>query len=89
MIHPDEISKLIVAAIPQAEVTVRDTTGGGDHFEAIVVSAAFAGKGLIEQHQMVFEPLREAMVARIHALSLKTYTPEQWQRAAKPLHVVP
>ena len=88
VIHSDEIRRLIAAAIPNAEVTVRDTTGGGDHFEAVVVSDAFAGKALIEQHQMVYATLREAMAERIHALSLKTYTPDQWQRAARPLRVV-
>ncbi|MBI1817660.1 MAG: BolA/IbaG family iron-sulfur metabolism protein [Deltaproteobacteria bacterium] len=88
MVHPDEISSLITAALPDAQVSVRDLTGGGDHFEVTVVSSAFAGKGLVDQHQMVYTPLRDAMVQRIHALTLKTYTPDQYQRAPKSLRVV-
>jgi len=58
-----------------------DLTGGGDHFQVLVVSPAFEGKGLVDQHQMVYGVLREALGSeRIHALALKTYTPDQWQR---------
>ena len=88
MIDPDEISNLITTAIADAQVSVRDLTGGGDHFEVTVVSSAFAGKGLLDQHQMVYAPLRDAMVQRIHALTLKTYTPEQHRHAPKSLPVV-
>jgi acid stress-induced BolA-like protein IbaG/YrbA len=79
----EEIQRLISESMPYAEVSVRDFTGGGDHFEVTVVSPEFAGKTLLQQHQMVYAPLREAMVERIHALTLKTYTPQQWQQAPK------
>jgi acid stress-induced BolA-like protein IbaG/YrbA len=55
-----------------------DTTGGGDHFEALVVSDRFEGKGLVERHQIVYAALGDAMRARIHALTLKTLTPAQY-----------
>ena len=67
----EEIQSHVAKAIPSAEVTVQDMTGGGDHFEVVVLSPAFRGKMLIEQHQMVhaaLEPLKD----RIHALKIKT-----------------
>ncbi len=77
----EELRSLIEKALPGARVEVRDFTGGGDHFEATVVSEAFTGKGLLERHRMVYTPLREAMaVERIHALTLKTYTPEEFDQ---------
>ena len=68
---PDEIRRHIEAALPDARVAVADTTGAGDHFEVEVVTAAFAGKSLVEQHQLVYGAL-ESLMARIHALSLRT-----------------
>ncbi len=70
---------MIEAGLPGAIVEVRDTTGGGDHFEALVVSDRFDGKGLVERHQLVYTALGDAMRARVHALSLKTLTPAQYQ----------
>ena len=80
---PDEIRARIRAAIPDADVTVRDTTGGGDHFDATVVSPAFAGKGPVERHRLVYAALNDAIIgpaAPIHALALTTATPEEYQR---------
>jgi len=74
-----QIERLIRSRLPDAIVQVRDTTGGGDHFDAVVVSARFAGKSRVEQHQVVYEALGAAMDGPIHALSLHTYTPEQWR----------
>lgn len=79
---PDDISTLIRAAIPDANVSVRDTTGGGDHFDATVVSAAFAGKGPVERHRLVYAALSNVIngpAAPIHALALTTATPEEYQ----------
>lgn len=73
---PEEIKAIIENAIPSSIVNVE---GDGTHFEAVVVSSEFEGKGLLEQHQMVYKALGEFMKG-IHALSLKTYTPEQWKR---------
>ena len=53
----------------------------GTHFEAINVSPAFVGKSMVQQHQLVYAALGDRMRAEIHALSMKTYTPEQWQKS--------
>ena len=76
MISEKEVARLIAEALPGSSVTVADTTGTGDHFQATVTSALFRGKTLVEQHQMVYAPLKELMAKNIiHALSLKTSTP--------------
>jgi len=74
-----EVETLIRQGIPDAHVEVRDTTGGGDHFEALIVSTVFEGKGLVERHQTVYKALGDAMRVRVHALSLKTLTPTQYE----------
>jgi acid stress-induced BolA-like protein IbaG/YrbA len=74
---PEEIKVLIEKGLPSSTVAVQ---GDGTHFEAIVVSRDFEGKSLIEQHQIVYNALGDAMKEQIHALSLKTYTPHQWER---------
>jgi len=72
-----EVERMIAAALPGAQVTVIDTTGAGDHFQAVVVAEQFRGKTLVEQHQMVYAPLKDMMARNIvHALSLKTSVPE-------------
>ncbi len=73
---PQEIKTIIENAIPDSIVNVE---GDGTHFEAVIVSSEFEGKMLREQHQLVYKALEEFM-KDIHALSLKTYTPEQWKR---------
>ena len=73
-----EIEALIRAGLPDATVEVLDTTGGGDHFQALVVSPLFTGKGLVQRHQLVYGSLKGAMADRIHALALRTLTPEEW-----------
>ena len=75
-----EVEQMIEAGLPGAHVEVRDTTGGGDHFEALVVSNQFEGKGLVERHQLIYRALGDAMRARVHALSLKALTPAQYER---------
>lgn len=74
---PKEIKALIEAGMPGSSV---DVEGDGTHFEAVIVSSDFNGKTLLERHQEVYKILGEAMKERIHALSLKTYTPEQWEK---------
>jgi acid stress-induced BolA-like protein IbaG/YrbA len=81
MITPEEIKATLEQALPGSIIEMQDLTGGGDHWQVFIVSAAFEGKGLVEQHQMVYGALMEAMGdQRIHALALKTYTPEQWEK---------
>jgi stress-induced morphogen len=76
----EDIRTRIRAALPDAEVAVTDTTGGGDHFAATVVSAQFAGKGPVDRHRLVYAALGDAMRGPIHALALVTATPEEYQR---------
>jgi stress-induced morphogen len=64
-----------------SHIVVNDLTGTKDHWEAVIVSEAFSGKSRIEQHQMVYAALGELMAGPIHALALKTYTPESWTEA--------
>ncbi|MCY7336150.1 MAG: BolA family transcriptional regulator [Chamaesiphon sp.] len=81
-ITPSQVKAKIEAGIPESIVQITDLTGGGDHYQAVVVSSQFAGKSLIQQHQLVYGTVREAMDSgAIHALALKTYTPETWQAA--------
>lgn len=79
MISPAEVESMIRTALPDADVQIQDLTGGGDHYQAIVISSAFEGKSLIQQHQLVYRSVGQAMSSdAIHALSLKTYTPQAW-----------
>ena len=70
-----EIERLIKAGIPDAEVTIRDLAGDGDHYAAHVVSSAFKGKTRVQQHQMVYEALGGRMGGALHALALTTASP--------------
>ncbi len=79
MVTSEQVSTWIRAQLPDAQVQVDDLTGGGDHLQVTVISEAFAGKPLIQQHQLVYGAVRDAMSSEaIHALALKTYTPERW-----------
>jgi stress-induced morphogen len=81
MITPEEIKQTLAHAFPVSLVETQDLTGGGDHWQLIIVSSAFEGKGLLEQHRIVNEALREPLAdQRIHALALKTYSPTQWEK---------
>ena len=71
-----EIEKLILAAIPDAKITIRDLAGDGDHYAAEVVSAQFTGKSRVQQHQMVYKALQGSMDSALHALALQTSAPE-------------
>ncbi len=82
-ISADEIQSRIVAALPDAQVHIRDYTGGGDHYEAVVVSTAFDGKNAVARHRLVYGALQEAMAERIHALALKTMTPQEFEADAR------
>ncbi len=81
MIDPQQVQTMIRERLANAEVKV---VGDGEHFEAIVISPDFAGKTRVKQHQMVYQVLQAEMASEtIHALSLKTYTPETWQAASQ------
>ena len=71
-----QIEALIRAAIPDAEVTIRDLAGDGDHYAARVVSGSFAGMSRIRQHQAVYSALGGRVGGELHALQLETAVPE-------------
>ena len=74
---PEEIKQLIEAGLAGSTASV---TGDGRHFQAVVVSDAFDGKNMLQRHRMVYATLGDRFATEVlHALSIKTYTPEQWQ----------
>lgn len=76
MVTPDSIKQSILAGLDCQHVEV---AGDGHHWEAVIVSTAFQGKNKVQQHQLVYRALGDRMREEIHALSMKTLTPEQWQ----------
>ena len=74
----EKIESTIQEALPDATVYVFDPQNDGQHFESIVISPSFEGMPLVRQHQAVMKPLKEAFETDVHALRLKTYTPEKW-----------
>jgi stress-induced morphogen len=71
-----ELEGLIRDSIPDAQVTIDDLRGDGDHYAAKVVSSTFAGKTRVQQHQMVYQALKGRMGDQLHALALQTGLPE-------------
>ena len=70
-----DIEKMILDALPDAQVESRDLAGDGDHYAAVVVSEAFRGKSRVQQHQMVYDALKGNMGGVLHALALQTSAP--------------
>ena len=84
MVSLTAVKESIAGELADATVIVKDL-GGGDHLEAIVVSPDFAGKTRVRQHQMVYAALKtELATEAIHALALRTFTPEKWEEAGQP-----
>lgn len=77
MVTPEQIKDYIAQGLPCESLRVE---GDGQHFEAIIVSPEFEGKSPIQRHQLVYKALGDRMREEIHALSMKTYTPEQWAK---------
>ena len=77
MISAQKIQSLVETAFPGSQVEAEDTTGTNDHFQLTVVSSAFQCKGMVERHRMIYGVLGSAIGGAIHALSLKTQTPEE------------
>ena len=73
----EQIAAKIRSALPDARVELQDLTGTSDHWKAVVVSAAFAGKSLIQRHRMVMTVLADEMKGPIHALTLDVKTPDE------------
>jgi stress-induced morphogen len=72
----NDIERLIKARLPDADVTIRDLAGDGDHYAATVISETFRGKSRVQQHQIVYEALKGEMGGALHALALQTGVPE-------------
>jgi stress-induced morphogen len=70
-----DIESMIKAAIPDAEVTIRDLAGDGDHYAATVIAESFRGKSRVQQHQIVYQSLKGQMGGVLHALALQTGVP--------------
>ncbi len=76
MVEPSYVQGLIEAGL---ECDLVKIVGDGQHFEGIIVSSAFVGKNRVQQHQLVYKALGSQMGNEIHALSMKTFTPEVWE----------
>lgn len=75
--NPEQVKDLIAAGL---ETTFLEVSGDGRHFEAVVVSSAFEGKPVLKQHRLVYAALGDRFdTEAVHALSIKTYTPRQWE----------
>ena len=84
MISPDQVQSMVKAGLPDAQVQIQDLTGGGDHYQVTVISSQFEGRSLVQQHQLVYSAVSQAMSSEaIHALSLNTFTPETWATASQ------
>lgn len=80
MITKEEIKGYIESGLTSEFVDV--SGDDGQHFEAVIVSAEFAGKSRVQRHQLVYKALGSKMGNEIHALSFKTLTPEEWREQA-------
>jgi stress-induced morphogen len=79
MIEPAEIEKKIRASLGEVdEIEIEDLTGTRDHYAIVVVSEAFEGVSRVSRQRMIYDALAEEMKGPIHALSMKTWTPEEW-----------
>jgi acid stress-induced BolA-like protein IbaG/YrbA len=78
MVTPESVRQGIEAGLACAHIEV---IGDGQHFQAVIVSDAFAGKSRVQRHQLVYTALGERMREEIHALSMRTLTPDEWARA--------
>jgi stress-induced morphogen len=70
--HSDELLALLREAFADADISIEDLAGDGDHYKAVIRSAAFAGKSRVAQHQMVYAALKGRMGGQLHALALDT-----------------
>lgn len=77
LLDPEELKKIIEAGIPDSTVTVTDLTGTRDHYRVDVVSPVFEGKTLVQQHQVVYRAVGEHMTGAVHALQIRTSTPQE------------
>ena len=82
-----ELQKIIEGSIKNATVYILDPMNDGQHLQAIVISPAFESIPLVKQHKMVMTPLKEAFAQYVHALGLKTFTPQKWEQVKNQYNV--
>lgn len=78
MFSAERIKQILEQELPGCTAQVNDDANDGEHFSARVVSSAFVGRNRVQQHQMVYAALGQHMHRDIHALALRTYTPDAW-----------
>lgn len=78
--NPENIKELIETGLPNADILVEGDDG--THFQARIISELFVGLTMLQQHQMVYKTLGDKMGTDIHALSMQTYTPDEWEKQA-------
>lgn len=83
MLSAEELKDYIMQGLACNYVAVLGNDG--QHFEAVIVSPQFSGKNMVQQHQLVYQALGDRMREEIHALSMRTFTPEAWARSAAEL----
>lgn len=79
MLTASQLEEYIAQGLPCDHVQVLGNDG--QHFEAVIVSPLFSGRNMVQQHQMVYQALGDRMRSEIHALSMRTFTPEAWAKA--------
>lgn len=79
MVTAEDVQQWISNGLSAAEVIVE---GDGRHFQALIISEAFEGKNTLQRHRLVYKALGDRMKADVHALSMQTYTPEEYQEQA-------
>ncbi|TSA49064.1 MAG: BolA/IbaG family iron-sulfur metabolism protein [Nitrosomonadales bacterium] len=83
MLSAEAVKSYIMQGLPCDYVAVRGEDG--QHFEAVIVSPQFSGKNMVQQHQLVYQALGERMREEIHALSMRTFTPEDWAKTGNEM----
>lgn len=78
MLTSEQLKEYITQGLPCDYIEI--TGSDGQHFEAVIVSPEFAGKSMVQQHQLVYQALGTRMRDEIHALSMRTFTPEAWAK---------
>ena len=80
MMPIDDLRAILVRAFPNGEIHLTSPMNDNNHFNLVVVAPEFEGINMVEQHQLIYKALGDAMKEAVHALSIKTYTPELWKK---------
>ncbi len=83
MLTPSDIEQRIITAMPGARVQVNDLTGGGDHYRVSVVAEQFRDQNPVNRHRLVYAVFKDVLGGELHALSLETITPEEFEQSSK------